>query len=158
MSNKLIDLKDLLEFCQAQALANKLYPDDEALWRSICRDYSKTFSTPYHEVLDMPPELVMLAYYESQYDDVDVEENVDKMLDIIYGLEDPEYSKQKKAEIDTFIEQAEEEERARLKAKKPIHPAMKAESTLIPETSGPSQGSIDLSYLEKEDNEGSFEE
>jgi hypothetical protein len=161
-----VSLTDVTEFCQALAIANKFSPDEEAVWRSVCRKYSSKFSTPLHEVLEMDPEYVFTHYYEDQLEDLDAEEHIDKLLDIIYGLEDPEYEKTKKEEFDTFLEQAEAEEQERVKLGKPIHPALRGETSLkntvkkqedvVPES--PKQGFIDLSYLEKEESGTGFEE
>jgi hypothetical protein len=163
-----MDFKELTEYCQALALASKLSPDEAAVWRYMCRTYSRKFSTPLAQVIEMDPEHVILNVYEDQMDELDTEENLEKFLDIVYGLEDPEYEAQKRSELDEFISKAEAEEQERVKKKKPIHPALRFESevstkntseneeVLPPNT--PQGGSINLSYLAKEETEGGFEE
>lgn len=156
-----IKLQDIIDFARAQAIADALHPTEESNWRGICRAYSRTYHTPLHLVYEMPPEEVALAFFENQMDDMDVDKELESLLDTIYAIEDPEYAAQKKAELDDFIEQAEEEERERLKKGKPIHPALRKENEVslknapetLPEPDLPTGGSIDLSYLEDDENE-----
>lgn len=155
---------EVLDYCQAIALQNKLRPSDESIWRSICRDYSIKFNTKLTEVLSMDPEHVILTHYESQLDEVNIEDNYEKLLDMIYSLQDPEYAKQKANELYDYIKQAEREETERVKAGRPIHKGLRHASELNQETKlpeaqpGPSQGHIDLSYLDKEEQEGGFDD
>jgi|GEM_PF-4709127 len=157
-------LQDLIDYCQAVAIADSLTAGEEANYRYICRNYSKTFNTPLHVVYTLEPEDVIRAFFEDQMDTRDTEKDIENILDKIYELEDPDYVKVKKKEIDNFIKQAEEEERQRLAAKKPIHPGIRFESEVslknTPEVfseegfKNPTGGSIDLSYLSESDNEG----
>lgn len=164
-----MEFKDLADFCQAQAIANKLHPTDEAVFRQFCREYSVIFHTPYHEVLQFDPDFVILAVYEHQLDNYDVETGIEKLLDTIYGLEDPEYAQQKRDELEEFIREAEEEEELRLEEGRPIHKALKDENevslkntpknTPLPQNKNlPQGGGINLSYLEKEENGSNNEE
>lgn len=154
----MINFKDLLDACQALALSAKLEPNEEAVWRSICRSYSKKFNTPLHVVLTLDPEHVILNHYEEQLEDIDAEEQAEQLLDIIYGLEDPEYEQQKREELDSFIKEAEEQEKERIKAGRPIHKALKDELPKFDKPKElPKSGGINLSYLESEEN-GIFED
>lgn len=144
-------LKDITEYCQSVALASKFSPSDESVWRYFARSYSKKFFTPLHLVMEMPPEEVILHVYEDQMDDVDMDENIDKLADMLYSLEDPNYESSKEEELDEFIEEAEKEEKNRVKLNKPIHPAMKKDQEVTLDSSLPKSGGIDLSYLEKEE-------
>jgi hypothetical protein len=151
-----VDFQDIVDFCQAQALANKLEPTEDSVWRSLCRSYSKNFNTPLHLVLEMSPEYVITHVYEERYSDINEEEQLDKLLDMIYSLADPEYEKQQREETVEFMAQAEAEEAERIRLGKPIHPALKKEHSLkdLPEEEPkPTSGSINLSYLEKEELE-----
>ncbi len=164
-----MDFKDVLESCQAEALAAKMLPDEISVFRSFCRSYSKRFSTPLHLCLDgtIPPEDIMLAEFEEQLEEVKLEDNLEMLLDKIYVLQDPTYERQKKAELEDFIVQAEREEAERIKKGRPIHRSMKDEPTLKTTSEKapkldkklPTGGSINLSYLEKLDNQsGGYEE
>lgn len=156
-----MEFKELLDYCKAQAIANTLEGNELTVWRSICRSYSQKFHTPLHLVYDMDPEEVMLAEFEDQLDGFK-EEDVESILEEIYMLDDPDYESSKRTELKNFIEMAEEEEAERLRLGKPIHKAMK-EETSIPETlpekpkkskeNKPSGGSINLAYLEKMDSQ-----
>lgn len=167
----MLSFKELADFCQAEALANKLHPTDDAVYRSFCRSYSQLFHTPLHIVESLEPAKVILAVYEDQLSDIDPEDQIEKILDLIYSIEDPEYAQQKQDELKQFIRDAEEEEEERLETGKPIHRALADEnevSTMIPKSTPkkgtptlnkklPQSGGINLSYLEKEEN-GSQEE
>lgn len=105
----------LIDFCSAEALSNSMEPTEEAVWRSICREYSTKFHTPLFQVMEnMDPEFVILQVYEARLENIDHEENLEQILDSIYTLEDPAYSKEKAAEQQSFDEQAEKEEEERL--------------------------------------------
>lgn len=154
-----MDYTDILEYCQAIALANKLEPDDAAIYRKFCRAYSKKFSTPLPEVLKLDAEHVMLTMFEDELEGVDLEnvEKVESLLDILYGMADPEYEGKKKEELDDFMEDAMEEERERLAEKKTVvqHLSKKKKT---PEKEKPKElpkaGGINLQYLEESENEG----
>lgn len=154
------EFKELLDYCKAQAISNTLATNELTVWRSLCRNYSKTFSTPLHIVFDMDPEEVMLAVFENQLDDFR-EEDIEAVLEQIYMLEDPEYERTRRDELKHFIDMAEEQEAERLRLGKPIHKAMKGETSIketLPEKANkpkenkPSGGSINLSYLERMDS------
>lgn len=148
-----MDLTDLIDYCKAQAIANALEPTQDSIWRQMARSYSKTFSTPLHEVMELDPEMVILSHFENQMDSIkDVEERLEEFLDTIYGIEDPEYQKQKESELNDFIKQSEQEEEGRVEKGKPIHPAMKNDSTLAPPEVKklPVSGGINASYFNEE--------
>lgn len=157
-------LQDIVDYCRALAIADSLSAGEVANWRYMCRQYSKAFHTPLHLVLEMEPEHVILAFFEDQMDRKDVDDEVENLLDSIYELEDPNYTAEKRSELDGFIKEAEREERERVKANKPIHPALRAEnevslkntpeSPVEPTPDKPTGGHIDLSYLADNDNEG----
>lgn len=51
-----------------------LLPDSEAFYRSVCRWYSQSFSTPLTEVFDLPMGWVLQNYYEHKWGEIDREE------------------------------------------------------------------------------------
>jgi len=158
----MLEFKDLLEYCQAIAVSGKLEPTEESVWRSICRSYSKNFSTPLHEVMALDPMFVIMTHYENQLDEIDGEERLEDLLDTIYSLSDPDHEDWKRRDLENFIEQAEAEENERIKAGRPIHRDLKNETSLksLPEKqpeipkNQPTGGYLDLSYLEKEEMGG----
>lgn len=159
-----MNLQDIVDCARAMAIADSLAAGEEANWRYICRHYSKTFHTPLHLVYELSPEEVIRAFFEDQMDSRDVEKELDTIMDSIYELEDPNYDASKREELTDFIKEAEEEERERIAAKKPIHPALAKENEVslknasqdTPESDPerPTGGSINLSYLADNDNEG----
>lgn len=104
---------DLIGPIQAIALRNalalhreksELHPDEEYFIRRVCRWYSKTFSTPLHEVQGLPWNDVLLAFFEELYEQRQVEE-----LELIRDelIEDPAEAARKAldndlADLDAF--------------------------------------------------------
>lgn len=153
---------ELLDYCQSEAIANKLSATDESIWRQYCRKYSMLFSTPLDQVLKLEPMDVMLNVFEHQLEDVDIEDNLEKLMEMISSLQDPEYAKQKRDEFRQFIKESEKEEELRQKEGRPIHKALLdeekmstkkrlLENTPLPNKKLPHSGGINLSYLEKEE-------
>lgn len=138
--------QDLLEYCKIKAIKDSLLPDEETIWKSLCRSYSEKFHTPLHYVETMDPEKVIQTIFDSQHDKTDVFENIENILDTIYSIEDPEYKKKKEENLDAFVKIAETMEQQRMnRPKKTLfekEPA-KTENKL-------SGGSVDFSNL-KED-------
>lgn len=150
-----MDFKDLLDLYKSEAINNTISVNEISVWRSICRSYSKKFSTPLHLCLDgtIPMEDILLAEFEEQLSDFDADKDLEAMLDQIYALEDPEYEKSKQDELEEFMEKAERDEEKRIKLGKPIHKEMKQETSLpaAPPKNLPKSGGINLSYLSKEE-------
>lgn len=159
----MIEFKDLLEYCQAEAIANRMHRTEASAWRAICRSYSKAFSTPLHLVLEMDAEHVILNVYEDNAEDMDIEDyqRLEHILDMIRTIEDPNYEVIKKNEQEEFDRKAELEEEERLKSGRAVHTSMQKDlnrkkgSDLLPEEpKKPTGGMINLDYLSKQDSEG----
>lgn len=156
---KFVHVNEVIECCQVEAIANKLDPSPTSRLRRLCRDYSKKFHTPYHEVLQLDIEFVILAIYEEQLDDLDSLENLELLMDRVYSIEDPNYEKHKEYDIQQFIKDAEEEEQERLRTGKPVFQKKKKQVAKQPVESPklgkelPKSGGINLSYLERQDQE-----
>lgn len=149
--------KAVADLAQAEAIAEKLSPTNDGTWRSICRAYSKKYSTPLHLVVEMAPEFILQHHYEGEFEDVDLEEHLDQFERMIRMIEDPNYVQEEAEELDDFIEKAERDEEERLAKGKPIHRAMKGglnslQEASIPETELPKQGFVDFTKL-NQDNE-----
>lgn len=163
-----MDFSDLLDYTQAQAIVNTLENTELAVWRRKCRTYSQKFSTSLHLCLNgtIPAEEILLAVFEDQLESFEEEKDLDNLLDTIYSMEDPDYERQKKEDLEEFIEKAEKEEDERLAAGRPIHKGLKGEATIptqeIPGEQKPKElpksGGINLSYLEREEKGHRFEE
>jgi len=163
-----MSFKALVEHAKAVAMADKLQPNELSEYMFICRQYSKNFNTPLHVVMnDLDPEHVILTFFQNQYDDLDTDEHMEDILDMIYEMRDPNYSREKREELKEFIKQAKREEKARIAAGKPIHPSMKSDEVNLktPVTKNTSQkeapgavelptgGSIDLSRFNQDREE-----
>lgn len=155
----MVEFKDLLEYCQAEAIASLMNPTEDSVWRAFCRDYSEMFNTPLHLALDMDPEHVILNVYEKRMEGTDIEDyqKLEHILDTIRAIEDPDYEAKKNAEQDEFDRQAELEEEERVKAGKPVYQP-KTKKTLpkveeAPAKKLPTGGMINLDYLSKQDSE-----
>lgn len=159
----MIEFKELLEFCQVEAIANIVTPTEISVYRSLCRRYSEMFHTPLHIVMELDPEHVILNVYEKQSEEMDLEDynKLEHIMDTIRSIEDPEYEKTRKAEQDDFDRKAELEEEERIKAGRAVHPLLQKElnakklleNEQKPEEKKPTSGSINLEYLAKQDGE-----
>lgn len=158
-----MELKDLFDACRMEAIVSKLEPTYESTWRKMCRSYSKKFSTPLQDVLKMDPEHVVLNYYEDDMEDVDVEDKIDKILDLIYSTEDPDYDAQKETDLKDFIAQVEADEEERIKNNVPLMKSLSnkkkdsTKKTVVEKINGstlksPLGGSVDFSRLQNEES------
>lgn len=155
-----VSISDIVDLCQAEAVANRLDSNSAYRWRRFCREYSKAFSTPYHQVLEMDPEFVILATYELELDDVNPLDKIHDLMDRIYSIEDPNYEASKERELQDFIKQAEEEEDDRVNANAPVYvPKKKNKKVSVPDKPQevlkelPKEGYVNLAYLSKQDSE-----
>lgn len=150
--------QELLSYCKAQALKDVLAPSEESLWFGLCMAYSKHFHTPLYKVLKMDPEHVMRAEFANDLEDIDIEKHIEKLLEQIYTLENPNYEKKKEKDLDEFAVQAEKEEEERIKAGKPIpkpkKSPLKNEVTEI--ESKRTGGSVNFDGLIDEEKPGKF--
>jgi len=154
-----IEFKELLEYCQAEAIANKFAPTEVSVWRALCRTYSEKFHTPLVQVLEMDPEHVILNVYEAQSESLDTDDyqKLEHIMDTLQTIKDPEYERVKMNEQAEFDRRAEEEEAERIKAGRPVYQG-KSKSLFkkdqAPEDQKPTGGSINLDYLSKMDSGG----
>ncbi len=108
---------------QQIAMAGHLKPDVPAVYRKICRYYSKEFNTPLHEVEQLPIYDVLLHFYEDRYENMEAQERDDikKQLARTKPERDAlEAEKEDETQSDEeWIRQLEEQEAAKAKAKEP---------------------------------------
>jgi hypothetical protein len=166
----------LIDFCSAEALGNSMEPTEETVWRSYCREYSTKFHTRLDVVMnELDPEFVILQVMESRLENIDHDEHLESIMDSIYSMEDPSYSKDKAAEQQSFDEQAEKEEKERLDRGESLfkhltrksvkNAALKMKEILKRETPKPNKlpksGGLDmarLAHLADEEAEGGFKD
>lgn len=147
----MISFQELVDSCQAQAISNKLNPTELSIWRKLCRYYSKKFHTSLNLVENLDPEHIILNVYEDMLEPVNHKDikNLDKLLESIYLIEDPEYLEKKKDAFEQYVEQAEMEEKERQKNKKSKKSLSENEESK--DENIPTQGFVDLSYLQNEE-------
>lgn len=154
----MIDLRELIETCKAEAIASRFYPTESDHWHWFCREYSKLFHTPlFHVMTELSPEHVILSVFEEQLENRSLQkrEDVEYLVEQIRRLEDPNYDANQEKEIQDLIASAEAFEEVRVKEGRPIPGIGKQiPQTLEPEKELPKQGYVNLAYLEKEDSEG----
>lgn len=155
----MIEFKDILEYCQIEAISSRLSPTEVSVWRALCRSYSKMFHTPLHLVLEMSPEHVILNVYEEQTDELDIDDylKLEHLMDVIKKIEDPEYAAKQVNEQEDFDRKAEQEEADRVKSGRPVYEGKKktlSKKTDEPEKKLPTGGYINLEHLSKQDSEG----
>lgn len=151
----MIDFKEFLETLQAEAILNKLNPTEETIWYSIARSYSQKFSTPLKEVLEMDPAHVISQHYGAQLDDVDAEENAEKLLELVNTIKNPNYEKEKNGDLEDFVKQAEEEEKQRIKKGAPVPTTTKKsllDNNVKDQEKQPTGGRLDLSHLQDDEH------
>ena len=98
---------------QILALLATEQPNWEAIYRSICRQYSKTFNTPLHTVEnELSEEYVLQHYYENIFydlynDPADIDHS--KYEKIKQDIIDPEAAKKAEDEDEEWVKEMEEE-------------------------------------------------
>lgn len=109
---------------QIQALLAVIEQDPEYEIRRILRWYSKVFSTPLHQVEELPLEDVVRAYYEEKFESLDPEA-LERIREELLETEEERYERLKRedsenADAETYakIAEAEEEEAKRKTAAK----------------------------------------
>lgn len=154
----MIEFKDILDVCQAEAIASKVSPTEESIYRDMCRSYSKMFNTPLPLVLDMDPEHVILNVYEERLASLDETkyESLEKMLDTVLTIEDPNYERVKEDKLSKDIEKYEKEEEERVASGRAIHPSLKNRTPVVKkddeeleEYTKPTSGSVDFSGMKE---------
>src|ERR1700679_1091043 len=106
-----MSFRDLIDCSKAIALSEKLHPDEAAAWKKYCRSYSRQFSEPLSQVLLMDPLTVMTAVFSDQLEDWDIEENLENVMDLLNGLQDPDYDIKKERVFREEMRNLEEQER-----------------------------------------------
>lgn len=148
----------MLEACKAEALKELLLPTEDSIWRSICRTYSKTYSTPLHEVMKLDPEFVLKTYYASSLDEVSIDGNLEGLLDSLYSLRDPNFQRNKELSFEDEIKRAEEKEKKRIKEGKSVRESLRKNKTAPvedtpPPVDGPKEGFVNFAHLNEKNEQ-----
>lgn len=149
------------------ALHAVIKEDEDFKLRQVFRFYSREFNTPLHEVKDLPIEEVLAAYFESKYEDMDI----DKLKIELHDTSETEEQKRRrikesqvndaKAEQDDmdFLKKIEQE--AQALAKKQGDPSLKPEQIPPPlvDSKIPEEGhaDIDMKFVSEDEMETMLE-
>ena len=149
----MLDLYALFELAELRAIHAALEPSLDSIFRKRCREYSVMFHTPLHQVYTLDPLMILQTLQEEKYNPSIVEEETQELLDILYRMRDPGYSRMSEEETENLVDAVIMKEMARLAKKKP--PTLEAikEEVKAAETK-PRSGGMDFSELEKIDSEG----
>jgi hypothetical protein len=147
-----MDYYSLLEFSQLKAIHLALEPSIDSIFRIKCRDYSQRFHTPLHVVMnELDPMVVLEALYEEQYRPSIVEEELEELMDRLYLMKDPNYSRMTKEQTEDLVDAVLNREIERAKKKK-----APTQQTILDEIKradtkpqNPKSGAMDFSQLEK---------
>jgi hypothetical protein len=141
---------EIANVAQAKAINNKLQPTEESFWRSVMREYSTLFHVPLSEVKNLDPEDVLLNVYEHQYESIDVDDDsqFNKLMNVLYKLEDPNFDEKHELEEQEANRKILEEEERMIAEK-----AAKKRAKLEAKKEAPKGGGINLSYLADSSNE-----
>jgi hypothetical protein len=155
-----MSFRDFIETFQSQALSDKLAPSDQASWNYICREYSKIFHTPLHEVFKLSPEFVCLHIFAEQLSNVDIEENLELLQDKLSALLDPEFDIKRERAYREELKQIQEQENLRLAEGRAVHPSLDKKTKKEPPKEElpsdlPKQGGLSAALIKQlQDKEG----
>ena len=109
---------DFIDGIRVRALRAAWKPDNDAVMRRIFRWYSEKFHTPLHQVEDLPVEDVLLVWFETQFEAMEVDERHNLAIHL---LETEDERRHRLAEVDdsdaAFMQQASMTAAAQLKKK-----------------------------------------
>ena len=147
------DLLSLLELSQIKAIGNAIDPTLESIWQLKCREYSKTFHTPLHVVLDLDPELVLDSLYAEKYGLGIEDSEIEDLLEILYKIKDPTYSKISREEMEAMVDMVINKETARLKKQKVVETSLPGDKPIEINPVKPQvkSGGMNFADLEKQE-------
>jgi hypothetical protein len=89
---------DRMKNIQLQAMKAVVTPDDEALYRYVCRWFSSKFATPLMDVYDMPIDFVLQHYFEDMYENMSKEDRYTRTIELIESPAERQERLRKEAE------------------------------------------------------------
>lgn len=137
-----MDFYKILEYCELKAIQSAVSPTTDSIWRLQCRKYSKEYFTPLHEVVKLDPLFVLQALYEEKYRPNEIESELEGILENLYTIQDPNYTKISNEDMEELVDQVLNKEIKRLSKKKPTQDNIIAE--VIEAESKPKQGSMNF--------------
>lgn len=99
-----MDFYDILEHIQVKSILFALSPNDQYIWRRMCREYSEKFHTALDRVHQLDPEFVLTNLFEEEFSTTNVKKNLDEILDRLYRLRDPNYEVLDDAALEDLVD------------------------------------------------------
>lgn len=115
---------ELFELASYAAVNDSLHRDGAYTFRRICREYSRMFHTPLHEVMEMDIPHVLQMVMEGRLDDQE-EDQLQQLAQQI--LRSPEEIANDEIGMEGLIRQFEAEEKAKQEAKSKLKESKKTE-------------------------------
>lgn len=137
-----MDFYGLLEHIQVKSILFALSPNDQSIWRGMCREYSEKFHTPLHVVYELDAEFVLTNLFETEFSTKNVKKNLDEILDRLYRMRDPNYEAMDNAELEDLVDAVLNKE---MKRKGEIRNDPKIEEPK------PTQGGVNFAGLDRMD-------
>ena len=158
----MLNFYDLFELAQLRALSVALEPTAESIYRMRCRDFSQRFHTPLHLVYELDPMEVLLTLAEEKYPPSIVEEEGEDLLDILYRIKDPMYSRMSAEDTEAMVDSVINKEIKRLAKKRPPTPEKIAsdikEAEVKPKSGGMSFDSLERLESKSESGKAGFKD
>ncbi len=149
-----MDFMELFEFYKIQAISNAINPTMDSIWRLKCREYSKNFNTPLWEVENvLDPRHILLSLEEEKYHPSIANNEMEELLDELYRIKDPTYTKMSKETLEELVDHVLNKEIKRLNSKKAPTPESIEAEIKKSESRTPKSGSMNFSDLEKIESE-----
>lgn len=127
---------DYFEAIRAKCMLAVLKPDSDAWLRYVFRFYSERFHTPLHTVKSLPLEDVLVAFWETRYEDLEPVLLQEELVGITETEEDRQARSEKEEDDDAFLKAAEEEAAKQKRQDQlkvtPVRPARVAKEAEMP--------------------------
>ena len=114
-----MDLFELFEISQINAIHDAFSPSIESIWRIKCREYSQKYHTPLHVVLnELEPAFVLQQLNEDIYRPGEINEDIEEVLHKLYAIKDPNYTPISSEETEDLVDAVMQKEINRMAKKK----------------------------------------
>lgn len=150
-----MDFYSLFELAQIKAIHSAIEPSMDSIWRLRCREYSEKFHTPLHVVInELEPMFVLQQLYESDFPPSILDDELEDLLEKLYQIKDPSYTKMSKEELEELVDNVLNREIARSKKnKKDITQETIIADVQKEEIKKQKSGSMNFKELEKLDSQ-----
>ena len=100
-------MSNIYEELRIKALHSVLVGSEDYFYRKICRYFSQNFNVSLPEVEKMPADYVLLHYYESVFESLDENSNIENAIELCA----PEMIEQRNKDVDNLVKILEEEQK-----------------------------------------------